>query len=132
MTQAPQPVVLVVDDDAVLRSLVADVVRGECGLAVVTAGDGAEGWARVRELRPAVVVFDVRMSAVDGFGFCGLVRRDPSLGCVRLVALSGLEPRDGVRAQLLAAGCDDVVSKPFDLDGLVAAVARHLPADGRR
>jgi CheY-like chemotaxis protein len=133
VTTGPPRVAVIVDDDPVVRSLLAELLREEFGLTVVTAADGVEGIASVREHRPELVIFDVRMPGVDGFEFCARVREDPELAGVRLVALSALAPVEEARERALAAGCVDFVAKPFELDDVLGVARRALgmgPAAG--
>ncbi len=68
----PQPV-LVVEDDATTRSMLRRLLERQ-GWAVVEAGDGREGLARVRDARPALVLLDLMMPGMDGFAFLEALR----------------------------------------------------------
>jgi chemosensory pili system protein ChpA (sensor histidine kinase/response regulator) len=115
--------VLVVDDLAAARALLAQVLEDELGARVVVAADGDDALARVRDERPALVLLDLWMPGMDGPTFCRRVRADPALARIPVVAITPLPVEEG-RAAARAAGCDDCLAKPFDLDALLALVQR--------
>jgi CheY-like chemotaxis protein len=114
----PQPLVLVVEDDPDLAALTCEVLEVE-GFTTVAARHGAHALSLLEQgLAPQVVVCDMMMPVLDGFGFlAGLARRAPPHAPV--LAVSAFEPyleRAG------AAGAAATLSKPFEMDQLVAAV----------
>lgn len=119
--------ILVVDDDPVILRLLQVNFEME-GHAVLTAADGAEGLARIREARPDVVVADIMMPNVDGLELLARVRADDTLADLPVVLLSAKAQTYEVD-QGLAAGADDYVTKPFDplelVERVQAAVARR-------
>src|SRR5207248_10941463 len=66
--------VLVVDDDAGIRSIVAELLEDE-GYTVDTADDGAQALQRAREAPPAAILLDLMMPVLDGWGFVGACRQ---------------------------------------------------------
>jgi CheY-like chemotaxis protein len=114
-----QATVLVVDDDAAIRETVAEILDLE-GYAVETARDGAEALRLIAVARPALVLLDMRMPVLDGWGFAR-VARERGLDVPILVMTAA---QDAWRwcDEIGAAGC---VPKPFDLDDLLRVVARH-------
>jgi DNA-binding response OmpR family regulator len=127
-----QPLVLVVEDDGVLRGLLTSVLRDEVGVRVVAAGDGEEAKAMAQENRPDLVLLDLMMPKLDGFGFCAWAKGVESLRGVPVIAVSALGPAEQLRQRALSAGCTDVILKPFDLEEFVAVVTRWLPPAARR
>jgi CheY-like chemotaxis protein len=125
-------VVLVVDDDAAFRDLLTDLLFVEGGLEVAVAEDGRSALSRMREVRPGLVLLDLKMPWIDGIEFCRHVRRDPLLAAIPLVAVTAWGPVETVRREALDAGCAAFLAKPFALDDLLAIVNRWLPDDGRR
>jgi CheY-like chemotaxis protein len=111
-------VVLVADDDAMIRELMRAVIAEEEGLHAVLAANGAEALAAVAAVRPGVVLLDMQMPLVDGAEVARRLKGDPATRGVPIVGLSAGERREAA----LAAGCDAFVAKPFDLDHLVAVV----------
>ncbi len=118
-----RPRVLFVDDNADMRDYVSRLL-GE-RYDVTAAADGEAALAEARDHSPDVIVSDVMMPRLDGFGLLRAVRSDPALEGVPVILLSA---RAGEEAQLdgLDAGADDYLIKPFTARELVARVETHL------
>ncbi len=116
--------VLVVDDEADVREVLAQVFR-EAGLEAVTAADGATALALAQGAAFDVVTMDLRMPGLSGLETLAALR---GLGTdARVVVVSGWLAKADVRA-CRALGAFDVVAKPFDLDQLVAVVREAAAA----
>ncbi len=112
--------VLVVDDDESIRELVALVLEDE-GYQVATAADGAQALGQVETFHPDVVLLDLNMPVLDGWQTHGRLRqRLPQLPVVFMTA-GQHAAAEAARHQ--AAGA---LPKPFDLDVLIATVARFV------
>lgn len=118
--------VLVVDDEAVLAELLGAALRHQ-GWETRTAGNGWEALDAAREFTPDVVVLDIQMPGLDGMETLERLRKtSPHLPVLFLTA------RDAVadRVAGLRAGADDYVTKPFDLDEVVARIDALLRRAG--
>jgi CheY-like chemotaxis protein len=115
--------VLVVDDEADARDLVATVLM-QSGAEVETAGSAAEGFELLRRSPPDVLVSDVGMPEEDGFSFIERIRAlPPSEGSrVPAVALTAFA-RESDRARALRAGFTAHMGKPVEPSVLAAAVS---------
>ena len=118
------PRILVVDDNAanvdILRTRLSAV-----GYEVVTAADGEEALAAVREHLPDLVLLDVMMPKLDGVEVCRRLRADPSVAFIPIVLVTAKsDPKDVVAA--LDAGGDEYLTKPVDQTALVARVKSML------
>ena len=124
---APDPLVLVVDDEARVRQALERALRLE-GFAVSTASGGRAALEEVAQRPPAVVVLDVTMPDLDGVA---VVRRLRADGLDVPVCM--LSARDEVadRVAGLQAGADDYVVKPFALAELTARLHALLRRGGR-
>lgn len=116
--------IAVLEDDAGTCMLVASVLRKE-GHEVVTAGDGAEGLALVRERRPDLVISDVQMPVMNGFEMLAALRQDSGLGEIPVILLTSLQERAHMRIGM-TTGADDYITKPFRPGELREAVAAQL------
>lgn len=116
--------ILIVEDDAVIRLLIATVLRKE-GHKVLTAEDGRAGLELVRQSRPDLVISDVRMPSMDGFAMLEALRADPSLTTTPVVFLTSLQQRSHLRIGM-TSGADDYITKPFQPWELRDAVAAQL------
>ncbi len=117
--------VLVVDDNADLRALVAESLRKLGSFTVITAEDGAQGLERCFAIRPDCVVIDVVMPGLDGYQLIRALRGDPASSATPLVILSALE---GERERLggLLAGVDEYLVKPVSPLELVRTIAQVI------
>ncbi len=114
--------VLVVDDEADARDLVATVLM-EAGAQIETAASAAEGLAVFKRFHPHVLVTDIGMPEEDGFSFIRHIRALPAEegGMTPSLALTAFA-RDQDRTKALSAGFTTHIGKPVDRDALVAAV----------
>ena len=122
----PRPRVLVVDDDPLVLTAVRRVLSQ---LDVdVTVHDRAFGLLnRIDELRPAVVLLDVRMPGLDGASLTSLIREDPSLATTRIVLYSGLDEAT-LASKARLCGADGYLLKARRPDELLGAVRRWVAA----
>jgi signal transduction histidine kinase/CheY-like chemotaxis protein len=95
-------VVLVVEDEAPIREMIARQVR-RLGWEAQEAADGAEALTHMRRHKPALVLLDLVMPVVDGFEFCRIVKADPALQDIPIVVLTALELNDTERNSLQSA-----------------------------
>jgi two-component system, chemotaxis family, chemotaxis protein CheY len=114
--------VLIVDDDPNILATVADVLSWE-GYPIRTACDGQEALAEVARECPHIVLLDMRMPVLDGWGFAEAVasqRKDLKI----VVMTAAINARTW--AEQIAA--DGYLAKPFDIDRLLGEVHRLCPA----
>ena len=117
--------ILIAEDEKNVREGLEDLFAG-AGYGVRTAKDGAEALSAYIKRRPDLVLLDVMMPRKDGFNVLTEIRRrDPLIPVLVLTALN--EQIDKVRG--LGLGADDYITKPFDVNELLARVARALQRD---
>jgi twitching motility two-component system response regulator PilG len=116
--------VLIVDDTKTLLSLIQVYLMG-WGLQFAEAQDGLEGLRRARQLRPDLIISDVRMPGMDGFELCAAVRSDANLHGVPLVLLTSLKD-DVSRQKGRLVGATAFLSKPVSVDELRTTVVKLL------
>ena len=120
-TAAASPArLLLVDDEPGLRTAVQAYLEDE-GFQVTIAVDGEDGWAKAQELLPDLVISDVMMPRLDGYGLLRKLRADERLGGTPVIFLTA-KGMTADRIEGFQAGCDDYIPKPFDPDELVARV----------
>ena len=115
--------ILVADDNADMRSYLARLLRERWQVEAVN--DGALALASALRDPPALVVTDVMMPHLDGFGLLAALRDDPRTASVPVIMLSARAGEES-RMSGLEAGADDYLPKPFSARELVAKVATHL------
>jgi len=116
-TQAP---ILIVDDDPAILAAIADVLRMD-GYPVETAANGAVALERMERTMPSLILLDMRMPVLDGWGFAREMRRRGSHPAV--VVMTAAHDA-AVWAREIAA--DGFLPKPFEIRELLAVVERHL------
>ena len=116
--------VLVVDDNADMRDYAARLLRAQ-GWVVETAADGAAALAAVRRDPPDLVLSDVMMPRLDGFGLLRALRANARTSTTPIILLSARAGEEA-RGEGLDTGADDYLVKPFSAQELVARVRSHL------
>jgi excisionase family DNA binding protein len=117
--------VLIVDDDEELVELLVDVFEKDGRFEIRTANNGFDAGMLVKEFRPDLVVLDVMLPDINGKEVCQRVRSDSSLEAVKIICISGMVEQDKV-ADLVAAGADDFLQKPFTVDRLIERACNLL------
>jgi adenylate cyclase len=116
--------VLVVDDSAAIRHLVADCLRRQ-GFRVETAVDGADGRDKAVATPPDLVLTDYDMPRMTGFQLVHALRRETSTRDIPIVMLTARDTKRD-QAQMRAAGLTSYLVKPFGTDKCIAIVERVL------
>jgi signal transduction histidine kinase len=119
----PDARILVVDDNADLRDYLERVLNQRW--TVELAEDGEAALAAVGERRPDVIVTDVMMPRLDGFGLVARLRADEATADIPVIMLSARAGEES-RIEGLHAGADDYLLKPFSARELMARVEVHL------
>ena len=116
--------VLVADDKSASRELIRTVLES-CGHTVVEAIDGLEAVKLARELEPDLIVLDLHMPKLDGFGVVAELRREARFVKTPIMALTA-SAMQGDRELALAGGFDSYVTKPIPLALLREEVERLM------
>ena len=122
---------LLLADDSIAVQKVIDLTFTDEGMEVTTVGDGQDAVEKLNQFTPDVVLADVYMPGVDGYGLCRYIKENKRFQGVPVILLIGsFEPFDEAEAQ--RAGADDVVTKPFqsirDLVSRVGSLVSHEDA----
>ena len=119
--------ILIADDEALMRQLVADFLRPE-GYEVLEAVDGKQALDIFNEQKPDLVLLDVMMPGYDGWTVCREIRRTSTVPIIMITA------KDEEIDQLFAydLGVDDYITKPFSPKLLVAKMKKTAPMPYRR
>jgi DNA-binding response OmpR family regulator len=119
-----RPVVLVVEDHRETRVLLQELLESE-GYAVESAADAAAGLARIEAGEVDLMLLDLFLPDVDGLELCRQVRAGEAKSHVPIIMVTAAEANAQEQASL-AAGADDYLSKPFDIDELFDRVRTCL------
>src|SRR2546425_877934 len=120
--------VLIAEDDAITRLTLRQLLEAE-GYRCAEAQDGEEAVQIARQCPPRLILLDVMMPGLDGFHAARQIRADPGTHGVPVLFLTARDDRTA-RAAARHAGCEVMLTKPFDYDGLLDVVSTALNADG--
>jgi len=125
-TSAPRQLVLVVDDDIITRVLARETLE-QGGFAVEEASDGHAGVSAFERLRPHIVLLDVMMPILDGYGACAALRKLEGGEHTPVLMMTGLDDSDSINLAY-EVGATDFITKPIAWPMLVHRVRYLLRA----
>jgi CheY-like chemotaxis protein len=120
--------VLVVDDDPMTRTLVRGSLE-QMGFEVAEAADGAEALAAFSNLKPDLLLLDIKMPVMDGIETLKKLRKLPEGKYIPVIMLTGLADSDSA-AKAAAAGATDYVTKPINWSLLGHRIRHQLHLNG--
>lgn len=124
LNDTPQKV-MVVDDSATIRRFVMYALRAR-GLQVITAEDGQEALETLARTSVDLIITDLNMPKLDGFGLVRALREDSEYGSLPVIILSSLSSDEDIDRGL-QLGATAYLTKPFDETRIQYEVAKHLP-----
>ena len=113
--------ILIVEDDLSIQALLHDFIQ-EAGHSVILASDGVEALAKYSEQDFDLVLLDIMLPKIDGYGVCEVIRQKSDVPIIMLTALDGEENQ--IRGLDLQA--DDYITKPFSMPVLLRKIAAVL------
>jgi CheY-like chemotaxis protein len=116
--------VLIADDKTTGRELVRAVLE-KAGFHMIEASDGLEALSAARENRPDLIILDLHMPGLDGFGVVRELRRDALFASTPVVALTA-SAMQGDRERAMSAGFTGYITKPIHLAALRSEIERLL------
>lgn len=117
--------ILVVEDDATIRTLLEMALLGAGFKDVKSSARGDEGLDAIKRMKPDLVLLDLMLPGLDGFAIAKRIREMPELAATKIIMLTArTQNEDIVRG--LSCGADDYVTKPFDRLVLLARVRAVL------
>lgn len=116
--------IAVIEDEVIVRETIIERLS-EAGYQVISAENGLLGIDVIREHRPDLVLCDIMMPNLGGFGVLEYVRKDPETALIPFIFLSALSDKSDLRKGMLS-GADDYLTKPFTRDELLNAVEVRL------
>lgn len=119
-----RPKVLVVDDKWENRSVIANLL-GPIGFEVAEASDGEEGWQKVLEFQPDLVLTDLLMPELDGFGLIKCIRESEAFKDIMII-VSSASVFESDRHRSLEMGGNDFLPKPVQATELFQKLRQHL------
>jgi len=117
--------ILVVDDSVFERRLITAALKKAGFNKIEAAIDGVEALKKTYDLRPDLVLLDLCMPNLDGFGYCEKVRGDKNLLRMPIIVQTALEDRNS-RLRALSCGANDFLLKPLDMDEVALRIGLHI------
>lgn len=125
---ARQPLVLVVDDNEDNLSLLAFLVE-QLDCQIITAIDGKTALDLMENHQPALILLDMMLPDLDGLEVLSRIRQNPVNAKIPVIAVTAMA-RAQDRERILSAGCDEYVTKPYNVDEIEALMRRYLDQEG--
>jgi len=116
--------VCIIEDDAIQRALLSRRMH-DSGFSVIEAEDAESGLTEIRQHHPRVVISDLVLPGLNGTGLCQEIRADTALDGTYIIMVTACPDRD-VKNQVLSAGADDYLLKPYDGEELIARLGNGL------
>ncbi|WP_349262631.1 response regulator [Allocoleopsis sp.] len=123
-----QPLVLVVDDNEDNLSLLAFLVE-QMDCTLLTAPNGQTALDLVANHQPSLVLLDMMLPDLDGLEVLGRIRQNPVTAKIPVIAVTAMA-RQQDRDRILSAGCNEYVTKPYNVDEIEALMRRYLSQSG--
>ena len=117
--------VLIVDDDEQIVELFVDVLTRDSGFEVKTAATGYDAGLLTQQFRPDLIILDHMLPDINGNVVCRTIRQNPLLAGIKIIIVSGVVKQDEID-DLLNAGADEFVKKPFNIEKLLARIGELL------
>lgn len=118
---------LVIDDDELHLQLIVDSFVAS-DHEIYTARQAQAGLDLARRIEPDLILMDIALPGLNGLEAIKLIRHDPTLADIPIIAVTATRTIEMAR-QLTAAGADDIINKPFQLNQLREFVNKYLNED---
>lgn len=117
--------ILLVEDDKFLRELITKKLRFE-DYEVIEAFDGEDGIAKAKELRPDLVLLDLILPGIDGFGVLIKIKEDPATNQTPIIILSNLSQQEEIAKALKIGATDFLIKAHFTPSEIIEKIKKIL------
>ena len=117
-------VILIVEDDPKSIKLTRDILTVS-GYATLEATDGKQGVALARDKKPDLILMDIQLPIMDGLEAAKILKSDAETKDIPIIALTASAMK-GDEEKVYEAGCEEYITKPFEISTLLKKVAEHL------
>ncbi len=114
--------VLIVDDDAEIVELIADVLVRDGRFEVKTASSGYEAGIMTHQFNPDLIILDYMLPDINGNIVCKTIKSNPDFAATRIIIVSGVVNQSEIE-DLLSAGAEDFMKKPFNIAELIDKIS---------
>ena len=116
--------ILVVEDDPMMQKMAMKILRSR-GFSCEVAGTGREAITKAAVLKPGLILMDLSLPEMNGWEATRALKADAALAQIPVVACTA-HAMVGDRETAIAAGCTECLTKPYELDELIALVERYV------
>jgi two-component system LytT family response regulator len=116
--------ILILEDDENVRLPIVDLLD-TAGYTVEAAENGKEGLKLAKKIKPDLIVSDIMMPELDGYGVFEALQKDPHTAVIPFIFLTAKTDASDIR-EGLSAGADDYITKPFEPDDLLHSIEQRL------
>ncbi len=116
--------ILVVEDDAIMQKMALKILRSR-GFSCELAQTGREAVAMAGALEPGLILMDLSLPEMNGWEATRALKADPALAHIPVVAITA-HAMVGDRETAIAAGCAECLTKPYELEELIALAERYV------
>ena len=117
-----QKTILVVDDSAMVRRIVGQILR-ECGYRPIVADNGKRGYETAKKEQPDLVIMDIEMPEMDGFEATTRIKSDPDTAHIPVLFFTSLGREEDIR-RAEEAGGQGFLNKPISKEDLLASLMK--------
>jgi len=118
--------ILIVEDNEDTLSFMKYLIESY-GCQAIEASDGIEALDKFKKHQPDIILMDISLPTVSGLTAAKAIREVDATGKVPIIAVTAFGKT--YREQAIEAGCDDLISKPFDFDVLHSLIEKHLTSE---
>lgn len=118
--------ILIVEDDTILRDLISQKLKKDNNYEIVEAVDGEEGLKKAKEEKPDIILLDLILPGIDGFGVLEQIKKDPEIDKIPVVILSNLGQKEEIEKGMSLGATDFLIKAHFTLSEIVAKIKTIL------
>jgi signal transduction histidine kinase len=116
--------VLIIEDETSVRQNLVDLLSSE-GFLPIEAQDGEDGARLAWEMLPDIILCDINLPKLDGYGVLSRICRDPATVTIPFIFITARTEREDLRRGM-SLGADDYIMKPFSIDDVLRAIQTRL------
>ena len=117
--------ILIVEDDTILRDLISQKIK-KANYDIVVAVDGEEGLKKAKEKKPDIILLDLILPGIDGFGVLEQIKKDPAIDKIPVVILSNLGQKEEIEKGMSLGATDFLIKAHFTLSEIVEKIKAIL------
>jgi len=117
--------ILIVEDDTILRDLISQKLK-KANYDIVEAVDGEEGLKKAKEKKPDIILLDLILPGIDGFGVLEQIKKDPNIDKIPVVILSNLGQKEEIEKGMNLGATDFLIKAHFTLSEIVEKIKTIL------